>query len=109
MIYFCQFCLWAVFKYEGGGGGGGVGVGKGPHAGIRTRDARSATAARCPQGYRRRQILPCFLEVSNLLNNYLRLYPVPSRLLANCSVLLISNYMTQFVISNVIHYITHFR
>ncbi len=31
-----------------------------------------------------------------------------SRLLTNCNLLLIPNYMTKIVVSDVIHYITHF-
>ncbi len=31
------------------------------------------------------------------------------RLLTNCDLLLISNYMTKIVLSNIIHYITNFR
>ncbi len=40
---------------------------------------------------------------------YTHTYTELGRLLTNCNPLLIPDYMTIIVVSNVIHYITHFR
>ncbi len=44
-----------------------------------------------------------------MLRVYLYIYTELGRLFTNCNPLLIPNYMTKTVVSNVTHYIAHFR
>ncbi len=53
--------------------------------------------------------MPMLTSNEHITVVYIKLHAELGRLLTNCNPLLIPDYMTKIVVSNVIRYITHFR